>query len=119
MTAAELTYVAVWPIVDPARPAAKLIAEARAELDIMAELAGVRIIKKPTWSVSTDAQRLVCLATARTFDPDRQDDLRGTVSATVRAHIHQLATAGMTIRQIAERVGLSPRTVGRYARQVR
>jgi hypothetical protein len=116
---AELTYVAVWPIVDRTRPVSALITEARGQLAVMVELAGVRIVRKPTWSVSTDAQRLVCLATARTFDPDRQDDLRGTVSATVRAHIHQLATAGMTIRQIAERVGLSPRTVGRYARQVR
>lgn len=108
-----LTYVAVWPITDRTRPRAALITEACGQLDIMAELAGAKIVGEPQWSVSNNL--LVCLVPVREWDPDSPQ----AVTPAIRDQIHRLALNDVSARQIALQVGVSTTTASRYAKQVR
>lgn len=112
------SYIAIWPIEDRDRPVSALIAEACRDLDRMAALVGARIVGQPEWSVNED--RLACRALARPWNRDSEPEPRhrstGLPAETI-ATIQRLASAGWTVRAIAEFVGVSKSACAKYARK--
>lgn len=67
MTATAYIYRALWEVEHPELPLKRLIAEARADLDVMAAGDGARIVGDPTWTTSGD--KLICEAPAEPVPP--------------------------------------------------
>jgi len=100
-------YLALWPITDPSRPRAALIAEASAALDVMAATDGARIVGTPEWAVAGD--RLICRVPA--VPVAALEESEHARRARLEGDVLRLAGLRWSARQIAATTGVPHSTV--------
>ncbi|WKU07985.1 hypothetical protein [Micromonospora sp. HUAS LYJ1] len=100
-------YLAIWPITNPSRPPAALIAEASAALDVMAATGGARIVGTPRWVIAGD--RLICRASAVPLAA--LEESAHARRARLEGDVLRLAGLRWSARQIAATTGLPHSTV--------
>lgn len=121
MTTAEHIWVAWWPILDHSRPFRALVAEACRELDVMAQLEGVRLAGEPRWLISADHLKLICWAPAKPTQADQDDDhvpatapFPPLIAPEKIDAIRALAGKGLSVNAVRKKVGVHWTTANRY-----